>query len=420
VIDDISMLKRPRFRIYINAKEYIWFLFRLFTRKLGNDASLILLESSLHTKFQSKYSILVPQARVGIYLTIKSLVTTERNKIVLSPYTIADVINMVICAGGIPVFADIDRASCNITPESSAPHIDDFTAAVMITHLHGITAHCDEFKTLCDEKGIFLIEDAAQAFGAMINGKSVGTFGDAGIFSFGRYKNISSFFGGAVITSNLKLEQNIKNEINKFQFIDANKLTKRTIGCLIKSIMSSSLVFSFFTFPLIKLAKTYDLKFILKNLETELDLSLVKIFPDKYKEKMLPVQAELVSDALYDVDKNNLVRIEHARIYNEYLFGCNDLVTPNFTDDGSDVYTCYPIQYKHREKLVEHLYKCGFDIGIQHIKNCADLSSFKEYYMDCENARIAANEVIMLPTYPLYGKDNVVSLSQAIKIFLGE
>ena len=66
------------------------------------------------------------------------------------------------------------------------------------------------------------------------------------------------------------------------------------------------------------------------------------------------------------------------------------------------------------------MFNSGFDIGVQHIKNCAGLSSFKEYYVDCENARIAAKEVIMLPTYPLYGKDNVIGVSKAIKFFLGE
>ena len=68
----------------------------------------------------------------------------------------------------------------------------------MITHLHGLACDMDVIPRLCAERGVPLIEDAAQAFGARFGGRPVGSFGDVGIFSFGKYKNVNAFLGGVL------------------------------------------------------------------------------------------------------------------------------------------------------------------------------------------------------------------------------
>lgn len=325
-----SFLKKPRFRIYMTIAKYFHFFNNLLFFKGDESSAIDELEQSLKKTFMTKHAILMPQARVGIYLAIKAIVTPEKRKIILSPYTIADVINMVICAGAIPIFSDIDEKECNITPELAMSLIDDQTAAIMITHLHGVVAKCDDFKIMCEQHNIKLIEDAAQAFGARYKGKMVGTYGDIGVFSFGRYKNITSFFGGAVVSNSPQIEAIIRNEINRFKPITKTKLFKRQLGCLIKSVMSSDLVFTIFTFPLIQIAKKFNLSFILKNLETELDLSLKTKFPEEYKEKMSSVQAMLILRSLGEVEKDNHARIDTAQIYYNVLRDVPKYKNPRF------------------------------------------------------------------------------------------
>src|SRR5262249_49398278 len=104
----------------------------------GDDVATI--ERALSTLLGIRHVLCMPQARVGIFLVLRALTRTKR-KVILSPYTIHDVINMVICAGAEPVFADIDRATCNIATTAVGQLIDDDTAAVMVTHLHGLA--CD-------------------------------------------------------------------------------------------------------------------------------------------------------------------------------------------------------------------------------------------------------------------------------------
>ena len=404
----------PRFRINSTVGLYFKLLSNLIPE--GRDqGTLNILEQKLSEKFNKEYCIFVPQARVGIYLAIKSLIRNNKKEIVLSPYTIADVVNMVICAGAIPVFADISRNSCNITPESVRKRLTPNTAAVMITHLHGIPADPVDFQNLCDSKGLPLVEDAAQAFGAKLCNKAVGSFGKIGIFSFGRYKNITSFYGGAVLTDDKEITESIRKEISSYSPMPKRKLLKRGLDCLIKDLLTAPGIYHFFTYQLVKAAKRKKLNIILKHIEAELDLSLKNEFPDSYKDFPLSVQAEMVLSKLDSVDSDTKVRISNAKIYHQHLSHLHNLITPSLATDGSSIYTCYPVQYEFRDELVTRLLDFGCDIGVQHIKNCADLPAFQAFYRDCPNARATANETIMLPTYPAFGGKNIERTAQAVR-----
>ena len=105
---------------------------------------------------------------------MKDLVQPGR-RVVLSPYTLSDVVNMVVVAGAEPVFADVERETCNIDPAQVEELIDDSTDAVIVTHLHGLICDMDRIGAICRERGVALIEDAAQACGPQCGGRRAGT-----------------------------------------------------------------------------------------------------------------------------------------------------------------------------------------------------------------------------------------------------
>src|SRR5438552_18587587 len=98
----------PRFRLYTQASDYLYFLRDLLLGRLtrGDDAER--LERAIGARCGVPYALCVPQGRVGVYLAVKAVIKPGQ-KVVLSPYTIADAINMVLCDGCVPVFADLDR-----------------------------------------------------------------------------------------------------------------------------------------------------------------------------------------------------------------------------------------------------------------------------------------------------------------------
>src|SRR5688572_19162810 len=191
---------RPRYRLYSAPGSYLRVAREVLLGRSARGPGIEELEARLMAFSSVPRAVCMPSARVGIFLVLKNLIRPGQ-EVVLSPYTIADVVNMVICAGGVPVFADVERSTCNIDPKSVARLIGPRTGAVLATHLHGLCCDLEPLSRLCREKGIPLVEDAAQAFGASLDGRRAGTWGQAGVYSFGMYKNVNAIFGGAVVTS---------------------------------------------------------------------------------------------------------------------------------------------------------------------------------------------------------------------------
>lgn len=121
------------------------------------------------------------------------------DEVIVPPFTFVATVEGVLQAGAVPVFADIDETLC-LDPASVRGRITERTRAVVPVHMCGSMARIDELATLCTESGLRLIEDTAQAVGASFRGRSLGTFGDMGCYSFDPVKTITCGEGGAVVT----------------------------------------------------------------------------------------------------------------------------------------------------------------------------------------------------------------------------
>ena len=111
----------------------------------------------------------------------------------------------------VPRFVDVEYDTYNMDPESLLANITDLTRAVIVTHHWGYPARIDEIRQICDEHGLFLIEDCAHAVGCYYQGKHVGTFGDLGVFSFQEFKQLSTGDGGMSITNDEALADKMRN-----------------------------------------------------------------------------------------------------------------------------------------------------------------------------------------------------------------
>jgi len=111
----------------------------------------------------------------------------------------------------VPRFVDVEYDTYNMDPESLRANITDLSRAVVVTHHWGYPARIDEIRQICDEHGLFLIEDCAHAVGCYYQGKHVGTFGNMGVFSFQEYKQLTTGDGGMSITNDEALADKIRN-----------------------------------------------------------------------------------------------------------------------------------------------------------------------------------------------------------------
>jgi 8-amino-3,8-dideoxy-alpha-D-manno-octulosonate transaminase len=121
------------------------------------------------------------------------------DEVVVPPFTFIATIEAVLNAGAVPVFSEIDETLC-LDPEALESVLTTRTKAVLPVHMCGSMAEIEAIRTFCQEKGLVMIEDACQAVGGSFLGKSLGTFGSMGCFSFDPVKTITCGEGGAVVT----------------------------------------------------------------------------------------------------------------------------------------------------------------------------------------------------------------------------
>jgi len=382
----------------------------------GNDVAAI--ERDLAAYFGVKHAIAMPQARVGIYFTLKFL-TAKKKKVVLSPYTIHDVINMVICAGATPVFADIDRKTCNIDTAEVAKLVDDETGAVMVTHLHGLACDIEGVAAVCRAKGVPLVEDTSQSFGARVAGQRLGTFGDAGIFSFGMAKNVNCLYGGVVTTDRDDLAAYLRESLAGLPYQDAELLLRRAAFCLTGDFMTADVVFPLSTFWIFRFGYLHQVEALNKRWRGEDAPKIKEQIPESYLRRMTPMQARLLKPQIPEVDRLSQIRIGYARIYDQ-LSRIPEIITPPLREDGSHIYLNYAIQVPDRHALLRYLMQHGRDLTVQHMGNNADYECYARWHRDCPNARATGTSVLLLPSYPGYGEDEVTKNVELIQRYFAQ
>lgn len=409
------MTPRPRQRLYTTARSYA----SLVGAGIGLGArdAVPSLERALESTLRVPHAVAMPMARTALYFAVRALIRPGQT-VILSPYTIAEVVNMVICAGGVPVFADIERSTCNIDATQVERLLDDRTGAVLVTHFYGLACDVVAIRELCRRRNVPLIEDAAQAFGTTVAGQAAGTFGDVGVYSFGLFKNVTSFLGGAAVTSRSEVAAAMRAECAKLPMESVTHLGERALSGLIADVSTHPAAFPL-TYAALRSVSLRSPTFIAQGMAIDTNPVLRRTMPARYLHRMRPVQARMIGRQLPRVPAHNALRVRAAEAYHARLHDIAELVLPPLRSDGSHIYTYYAIQAENRVALVRHLIEQRRDVAVSHHKNCADMACFAEFHRDCPNAAAAARTLIYVPTYPSYGLDEVARTAAAIRSFYG-
>jgi dTDP-4-amino-4,6-dideoxygalactose transaminase len=158
--------------------------------------------------FRVRHVSLVSSGTAALTLALRALnELSSRSDVVIPAYTCYSVPAAVLDAGLRPVLCDIGPTTFDFNPELLERCLTDNTLCVVAHHLFGIPADIDRLHRVCRSRGIFVIEDAAQAMGVRAGGRYLGTIGDVGLFSLGRGKNITSGSGGIIVTSDDRIAQ---------------------------------------------------------------------------------------------------------------------------------------------------------------------------------------------------------------------
>jgi dTDP-4-amino-4,6-dideoxygalactose transaminase len=147
------------------------------------------------------YAVAVANGTLALDLALKALGVGPGDEVVVTPRTFIASVSTVVNAGATPVFADVDRDSGNISAATIEPVLTDRTRAVIPVHLAGWPADMDGIMALARPRDIRVIEDCAQAHGARIGDRSVGSIGDIGAWSFCQDKIMTTGGEGGMVTT---------------------------------------------------------------------------------------------------------------------------------------------------------------------------------------------------------------------------
>ena len=150
----------------------------------------------------SKYAIAMGNGTLALDVALQALDIGAGDEVIVTPRTFIASISSVVNAGATPVFADVDEATGNITPESIAAVLTAKTRAIVCVHLAGWPCDMDGIMALAEQHNLYVIEDCAQAHGARYKGRSVGSIGHIGAWSFCQDKVMTTGGEGGMVTTN--------------------------------------------------------------------------------------------------------------------------------------------------------------------------------------------------------------------------
>ncbi len=306
------------------------------------------LESKISQYCSMRYAVGVNSGTDALRIALKTLRIGPGDEVITTPFSFFATVESIVSVGAHPVFADIDLNTYCIDPLQCEKRITPTTRALIPVDLFGSLAHIHECAKLAKRKGLFLIEDAAQSFGAKESEITAGSFGDIGCFSFFPTKNLGCYGdGGMVVTNSEEYAKRIRLLANHGSMSE-KKYTNICIG---------------------------------------------------ENSRLDEIQAAILLRKLSHVDDWNATRRKRAKRYTDALTGIGDLSLPQVFD-LSHTYHQYTLRTEYRDALQAYLTDKGIPSIIYypvplHLQPALHDLGYRAG--DFPNAELAAQQCLSIP-----------------------
>jgi len=167
-------------------------------------------EKSFAEYCDSKYAFATSSGTGALHLALEALDITAGDEVIVPTFSFIATANAVSYTGAKPIFVDSETNTWNIDPELIEAAVSENTKAIIAVHLYGHPAKMDAILQVASKYKLSVIEDAAEAHGALYKGRKVGNIGSMGCFSFYGNKTITTGEGGMIVTDNVKLAEKLK------------------------------------------------------------------------------------------------------------------------------------------------------------------------------------------------------------------
>jgi len=172
-------------------------------------------EEAFAARYGMPHCIAASSCTGAIHAAVAAVGVGPGDEVITAPITDMGTLAGILFQGGVPVFADLDPHTYNVTPESVSACLSPRTKAILAVHLAGNPCDSEGIAEVARRAGVAFIEDCAQSYLASLNGRLAGTFGDIGCFSLNEYKHIACGDGGMCLTRDPALARRIRMATDK-------------------------------------------------------------------------------------------------------------------------------------------------------------------------------------------------------------
>lgn len=356
---------------------------------------------------------LLGRARSGIYLAVKLLLKNSKNKVVLlSPFTIPEVVDLVVCAGGKPLFLEHDEGSTNISIKDLKKKIKLTPNSLILTHYNVNQKNYRDIFTICKKNKVFLIEDCAISINGYSQNTNIGSLSEFTIYSFSSFKFINYFLGGCICYKK-KYKKVINKETKNWKQLKAKDYFIKFLQTLKFSILTNKYIFNFFTYHL--------LKYLSNNKKNFLDKKsyLKESFVLDSSYFSLPSNSAIY-EILQKTRQYKLNRAHRQKIIKVYFKYLHFITIPkindkkNFFKDNDFIHYLVSCKNKnHKYFMKKRLLDLGFDVGGFFYPNCSQFKRFNKYGK-IKSVDILVDNLITLPTHLEINENYAKRLSKKI------
>jgi dTDP-4-amino-4,6-dideoxygalactose transaminase len=317
----------------------------------------------------TRYAVSTASGTAALSITLQAMNIGQGSEVITTPFSFIATANSIVHAGADPVFADVEDSDVNLSVSKARARIGNKTRALMPVHLYGHPSRIDEFHDLASERGLRLVEDACQAHGAEVNGRKVGSIGDAGCFSFYPAKNMTVGGDGGMITTN---NEELADAARSIRDCGRDKNSKYYHGRI------------------------------------------------GFTSRLNTLNAAIGRVQLKRLDGWNEARRNISKLYRKELENVRDIFLP--PAEGSlekAVYHLFVIRTKLRDQVKKRLSDKGIETGIHYPRPIHLQAPYRQKYGYSEGAfplsESLSNQVLSLPIYPTLTEGEVVRICHSLK-----
>ena len=381
----------PRFDLALSFTDIQWIISEI---NQARNSEVEKFENKFAEHIGVKKAIYMASGRAALYLILQCLNLAPHSKVMIPAWTHHSIPSAIIAAGLQPHLVDIRQGSWVMAPETILDEDWEGVSAIIITHMYGCPAPAEELADIARSKGIVVIEDCTQAFGATIKGKKAGSWGDAAIFSLALTQNFTTLGGGMAVFQDEHLAEIATLRMEDSYIAPSSSIYPQIFKAAALWAGTTTLGFTASAYVLLSIGWSFLGKDALHSMFED---SINTNAPD-ISVKPSPVQAALGRRLLDWAQEQNTLRTQNGQKLVKLLQQANlpGLLLPELPNYGQSVFTSFVVGHIENEKLARQLSSHSIDTSPGYLKPIQQIS----YTSKLTNTNLLARVQLHLPMYP--------------------